>query len=44
MKRFLIAATLALGLAGIAVAAHAYSCQTTCYGYGNTRTCNTYCW
>jgi hypothetical protein len=20
------------------------NCTTTCYGYGNTRTCNTYCY
>jgi hypothetical protein len=45
-KRTLFAAiTVAvLAISGWAVVAHAYSCTTTCSGFGNFRTCNTYCW
>ena len=33
-------------LAGIVGTADAQSrnCRTTCTGYGNSQTCNTYCW
>lgn len=44
IKRFVIAAALAVSVAGIAIAAHASQCNTTCTGYGNYRNCSTYCW
>ncbi len=43
IKRFAIAAVLAASLIGIAIAAHAYTCTTTCSGYGTYRTCTTFC-
>jgi len=42
--RLLAAAVLAI-LVGLTATASAYTnCTTTCYGYGNSRTCNTTCY
>lgn len=37
-------AIIFLGVGAISLPANASSCNTTCYGNGNYRTCNTYCY
>jgi hypothetical protein len=45
MRIWTTLAVLAALLGGIAVTASAgTNCTTQCYGYGNGRTCNTYCY
>jgi hypothetical protein len=43
MTKFVIALA-ALSLLATAIPAKAGYCNTTCSGYGNIRTCNTYCY
>jgi hypothetical protein len=43
MKTLVLLLAIAAGLATTAIPADAGYCSTTCSGYGNTRTCNTYC-
>jgi hypothetical protein len=40
----LIAAVVIGSLAAVSVADAGTNCTTQCYGYGNGRTCNTYCY
>jgi hypothetical protein len=40
MRLFLVVAVLS----GIATAAYAYNCRTTCYEVGNQVVCNQSCW
>ena len=42
MKKLLLAAA-ALALLASSIPAGATNCTTTCYGSGNSRTCNTFC-
>jgi hypothetical protein len=44
MKMFLIALALVAGVAAPTVASANYNCTTTCTGFGNMRTCNTWCY
>ena len=43
MKKIVLLLAFAAGLAA-AVPANAGYCTTTCTGFGNTRTCNTWCY
>jgi di/tricarboxylate transporter len=44
MKKILALAVLAILSIGAAETAYAASCNTTCYGSGNYRSCQTNCW
>jgi hypothetical protein len=45
MTKLIVVAAAALSILATAIPAKAGSnCTTTCSGYGNTRTCNTYCY
>ena len=45
VKKIVLFLAIAAGLATTVIPADAGSnCTTTCYGYGNSRTCNTYCY
>jgi hypothetical protein len=45
LKKIILAFAVAAGLATTIIPADAgTNCSTTCSGYGNSRTCNTYCY
>jgi len=42
--KFVVSAFVVLVLSAFAHSASASNCRTTCYGSGDYRTCNTYCY